>query len=82
MSEDLDHLVGQLEPLCRTIETTLSDNWNHLTPPIQMKALAGETSSCLGGKVKSQESKVRSQEARSKSQESSAKSQESIVKIQ
>ena len=56
---------------CWTIRTTLLDNWNHLV--IQMKTLAGETSSCLGGKVESQESRVKSQVSRVKSQESKFK---------
>ena len=74
--------VGQLEPPCRTNGTALWDNWNHLV--IRMKTLSGETSSCLGEKlrVKSQELKVNSQESRVKSQESRVKSQESRVKSQ
>ena len=71
--------IARMARFCRTIGTTLSDNWNHLV--IQMKTLAGETSSCLGGKVESQESRVKNQESRVKSQETSVKSQESKFKI-
>ena len=58
----------------------MSDNWNHLV--IQMKILAGETSSCLGEKlrVKSQELRVKSQESRFKCQESRVKSQDNSQK--
>ena len=68
------NFFGQLEPFCWKIGTTLSDNYNHLV--IQIKTLAGATSSCLGEKNNS------SQESKIKNQESSVKSQESIVKSQ
>ena len=80
LSDNWNHFVGQLEPTCRKIGTTLWENWNHLV--IQMKTLAGETSSCLGEKVESQESRVKNQESRVKSQESRVKSQESRIKSQ
>ena len=71
--------VGQLEPPCPTIGTTLSDNWSHLVR--QSKSLAGVISAYLGIKVKSQESKVQSPESRIQSQETRVKSQESRNKF-
>ena len=72
-------LISRMAKLCRTIRTTLSDNWKLLVRPMK---LAVETSSCLCIKVKSQESIVKSQNLREKSQESRVKNQESRVKSQ
>ena len=72
-------LISRMAKLCRTIRTTLSDNWKLLVRPMK---LAVETSSCLCIKVKSQESIVKSQKLREKSQESRVKNQESRVKSQ
>ena len=49
--------ISQMGKFCRTIGTTLLDNWKHLV--IQMKTLES--------RVKSQESKVKSQDSRVKS---------------
>ena len=72
LSDNWNHLVGQLEQPCRTIGTTLSDNWNHLVT--QMKTLES--------RVKNQQSTVNSQQSTVNSQLSTLNTQHSKVNSQ
>ena len=79
--------ISQMAQFCRTIGTTLSDNWNHLVEQLEQPCRTIETTlsdnwNHLVIKMKTQKSRVKSQKSWAKSQEARVKSQESRLKTE